>query len=127
MPFANTIQFWRKIFQFSILNSFKFADSLRHRSHRAEGAPGAGTEEQHEDEADEGRSEHEAVEAEAELGDPIGEEALCVCPAPGNIYRPEELDDLPKAFRAGSDEICLEKHVGEHRHEERQKSVAEPR
>ena len=50
-----------------------------------------------------------------------------VRPAPRNLNRPEELDDLTKAFRAGSDEICLEDDVAEHRHEERQKDDAEPR
>ncbi len=53
---------------------FELADSLRHRSHRAEGAPRARHIGRHDDYAEERRRQHEAVEPESKLRDPIGEE-----------------------------------------------------
>ena len=108
------------------LPGFAFADHLRHSPHRAEAAPGPGFEQKVDRETDDRGGEHQAVEAEAELGDPIGNSAGGVGPAPGDTEQPQKLDGFLKGACAGSDQIGLEDHIPEHTQEEYQEDVTEP-
>lgn len=60
-----------------------FADGLRHGSHGAKGTPASGLKQNHHNQAYQGRCQHQAIEAEAELSNPIRYHACRICPAPG--------------------------------------------
>ena len=89
---------------------FELADSLRHRSHRAEGAPRARHIGRHDDYAEERRRQHEAVEPESKLRDPIRRGTGRERPVPGNSNRPEERNRLAERVRAGRDLNRLPDH-----------------
>ena len=105
---------------------FQLADGLSHGAHGAEGAPAAGLEKYHHDEADEGGGEHQAVEAKAKLGNPVGHGACGVGPAPGNTDCPKQFDGFLQGGGSRSHQIGLKNDVAEHGQKENQKAVAEP-
>ena len=75
--------FWR-LSMILLSSGFDLADHLRHRSHRAETAPGTGLEEDVYHKADDGGGEHQAIKAEAKLCDPISNSTCGVSPTPGH-------------------------------------------
>ena len=103
----------------------QLAHALGHGTHGAEGAPGSGPVEEHDNKADEEGGEHQAVKAEAELGHPVGDHTGGIGPAPGHPDGPEELDDLTQGGGSGKDKPGLEQHVAEHGQEEDQEAVPE--
>ena len=92
---------------------FDFANHLGHGSHGAEAAPCAGLEENIYPEADDGGGEHQAVEAEAELGNPISNRAGGISPAPRHTEGPQQLDGFFQALCAPCNQIGLENHIAE--------------
>ena len=108
------------------LTGFDFADHLGHGTHGAEAAPGSGLEQGIHHQTDDGGSQHDAVEAETELGNPVRDRSCGIGPAPGNPEHPQQFDCLPKRAGTGSNQIGLKNHIAKHAEEEYQKSVAEP-
>ena len=92
---------------------FDLADKLGHGAHGAEAAPGSGLEQHIYRQTDDGGGEHDAVEAEGVLGDPVGDGSCGVGPAPGNTEHPQELDGLPKALRTCGHQPGLEDRTGQ--------------
>lgn len=99
---------------------------MGHGAHGAEDAPGAGLEQDHDDETDEGGGQHHTVKAEGELGHPGGEDGAVIGPVPGDPEGPEQLDGSADRVGAGAHQIRHPKHLKEHGKEENQESVPEP-
>lgn len=103
-----------------------FADGLGHGSHRAERAPCPGFVQRHDNQAYQGGGQHDAVETEAELGNPIGYRPGSISPAPGYPEQPEQFDRFLQRRCTGTHQIGLEYHIGEHNQEEDQEAIPKP-
>lgn len=94
------------------------AYELRHGSHGAVHAPGAGLEEDHGKQPQHGGGEHHAVEAKGKLRDAVRKEGAMVGPAPWELKCPQQCNHRVQASGAGEDEPCVPQHEEEHDKEE---------
>lgn len=105
---------------------FQLANTLRHRSHRTKCTPGTRPEENHGEQAQQQRSQHQAVKTEAELRHPARRQASRISPSPRHFDRPKQFNHFSQGIRPGKNQISLKYHVSEHRQKENQKSIPEP-
>ena len=101
-----------------LVHVLNLTNSLRHRTHRAEGAPASRLVEGHHNQTNDRRREHQAVEAVGELSDPdvrFREQIRRVRPFPRNLKRPEQRYRLFERMYAGRDKVRLDYNACEHR------------
>jgi len=101
-----------------------FADQLRHGTHGAVHAPGAGFPQQEGNNAQHRRGYHDTVKAKSKLCCPSRYRAI-VGPVPGQFENPEQRHHLSQIFRAAEHEPRNVQHVAKHGHKKQQETVTE--
>ena len=114
------------LFSSELLLCLDFTNHLGHCTHRTEAAPGSGFEQNIHRKPNDGGCQHQAVEAKAELGDPIRYSTRGVSPPPRNTKQPQQFDCFAQGIGSGRHQISLENHISEHTEKEHQKSIPEP-
>lgn len=105
---------------------FDPADELCHSSHGTVHTPAAGLEQNHGDKSKYGGGQHNAVKAKGKLGNARVQDGSVVCPVPGNLKGPDQLNDLCQVLGAGKHQPGIPEHLKEHGKKENKESVAEP-
>ena len=103
----------------------ELADELSHVAHRTENTPGSRTVEDGEKHTHYQGSEHDAIETEGKLSLP-GFYLYRICPVPGNIKGPEQMNGLMEILCSLCHHHCEDDHLDEEEHEEEQESMTEP-
>lgn len=75
---------------------FQLTNTLRHGSHRAKCTPCTGVVENHNDQTQQQRCQHEAIKSKAELRHPVGDRTGCISPVPRHTECPEQINGLPQ-------------------------------
>jgi hypothetical protein len=108
----------------SIVSGFESADGLGQGAHGAEHAPGAGFEPEHGRQSDDFAGQHQAVQAEGELGHPGGH-GRRIRPVPGQPERPQQRHRRPQPGGSAGHQPGGIEHAAEHGKEKDHEPVSE--
>lgn len=98
-------------------------DSLRHSSHRTEGAPGPWFVQRHNNQSNDGGSQHQTIKSKTELCDPVSNSSCRIGPTPWNLNCPEKFDYFFQRSGSCCYQISLKYYISKHNQKENKESI----
>ena len=98
-------------------------DSLCHGSHRAEATPCPRFVQHHNNQSDNGGSQHQTIKSKTELCDPVGNSSCRIGPTPWNLNCPEKFDYFFQRSGSCCYQISLKYYISKHNQKENKESI----